>query len=154
MTRAVLVAALFLISCNQSNHTPGACDGPCSQTAIRHLVVLVQENHTFDNYFGRYCTGQNAPTCNDGPRCGEAGPMMDPAGAQAVVLDDMSNAKHGPMNSRDCEVDAMDGGKMDRYVTGMCGDPGNFAYADENLIMPYWQMAQSGALADRFFQPI
>src|SRR5579871_1143458 len=47
-----------------------------SKTAIKHVVVIVQENHTFDAYFGQYCqapTGSN-PTCTDGPGCCEAAP--------------------------------------------------------------------------------
>src|SRR6185436_9847786 len=45
-------------------------------SAIRHLVVIVQENHTFDNYFGRYCSARpgSNPTCTEGPACCEAGP--------------------------------------------------------------------------------
>src|SRR5438094_1716780 len=52
--------------------------GTCSN--IKHLVVVIQENHTFDSYFGKYCTattGSN-PTCNTGPACCEAGPLKDP----------------------------------------------------------------------------
>ncbi len=32
---------------------------------IKHVVVIVQENHTFDTYFGRWCTAPagSAPTC-------------------------------------------------------------------------------------------
>ena len=38
---------------------------PCPTSKIDHVVILVQENHTFDNYYGRYCTAAagSAPTC-------------------------------------------------------------------------------------------
>src|SRR5579875_451873 len=59
----------------------GACTTPpCATTKIEHLVVIVQENHTFDAYFGRWCTaapGSN-PSCTQGPGCCEAGPAQDP----------------------------------------------------------------------------
>src|SRR4051812_49216985 len=53
----------------------GGCTGsPDDNTApaasaIRHLLVIIQENHTFDNYFGRYCTAipGSDPACDTGP---------------------------------------------------------------------------------------
>ena len=57
----------------------GATGGDAASDAskgpkIDHLVVIVQENHTFDSYFGRYCTAPtgSAPTCTTGPACCEA----------------------------------------------------------------------------------
>ena len=47
---------------------------------MKHVVIIVQENHTFDTHFGHYCTaaaGSN-PTCTDGPACCEAIPATDP----------------------------------------------------------------------------
>ncbi|HEX7604744.1 MAG TPA: alkaline phosphatase family protein, partial [Polyangiaceae bacterium] len=83
------VPALFLAAaCSSTVDSPAlpavdnACAGPCPQTNIKHVVVVIQENHTFDNHFGRYCTappGSN-PTCNDGPGCCEAAPDKDPSG--------------------------------------------------------------------------
>jgi phospholipase C len=45
---------------------------------------------------------------------------------------------------------------MDKYATGAgnCSDPRHVAYADAATMMPYWTLAQSGALADRNFQPV
>src|SRR5690348_8030259 len=95
--RWALCAVLFL----------GACDGFVAEgpddestaratttSAIQHLVVIVQENHSFDNYFGTYCTaatGSN-PSCNTGPGCCEAGPTHDPgSGESAWSLTDSLN---------------------------------------------------------------
>ncbi|MCU1283349.1 MAG: Acid phosphatase, partial [bacterium] len=119
-----------------------ACGGAdCTTTSsIKHILILVQENHTFDNYFGKYCTaatGSN-PTCNSGPTCCEAAPLTEPGGASPVVLDDADNS--GTFNDRNhfhnCEVAEIDGGKMDKYVTGAamvdnapCSSPENFAYS-------------------------
>jgi phospholipase C len=114
----------------------------------------VQENHTFDNHFGRYCKAVGAPSCNEGPDCCEAGPDVEPGGASPVNLDDAEHAAYGPHNDRACETEEMDGGRMDRYVTASCGAPGNFAYSDPQIMAPYWSLAATGALADRFFQPL
>src|SRR6476660_6619853 len=97
---------LLLLAACSSAHTrkPGDCDGPCPATPVRHLVVVVQENHTFDTYFGRYCTAAagSAPTCTTGPSCCEAGPAHEPSGAAPIVLDDTTNGARDPDHTQAC----------------------------------------------------
>src|SRR5690349_571203 len=70
--------------------TDDTCAGPCPISNVKHVVILVQENHTFDNHFGAYCKAQpgSSPTCTDGPECCEAAPPTDPSGHAPVVLTD------------------------------------------------------------------
>src|SRR5207244_1800164 len=114
------------------------------------------ENHTFDNYFGTYCTaatGSN-PTCTTGPACCEAAPATEPSGASPVVLDDAQNADFDPNHHMDCEVSEIDGGKMDKYVTStVCGNAKNFAIAPASVVQTYRDWAASYAMGDRYFQP-
>jgi phospholipase C len=166
--------AVALVACKSSTPMSSpdmammvACPGGVcpTQSNIKHVIIVVQENHTFDNYFGKYCTAAtgSAPTCTTGPACCEAGPAHDPTGASPVVLDDAQNS--GVFNDRnhfaDCETAEIDGGLMDKFVTGAatvggntCSAPGNFAYAPTTLIQPYLDMAANGAIGDRYFQPI
>ncbi len=121
-------------ACAPSTRAPGSCDGPCpAAKKIDHLVIVVQENHTFDNYFAKYCTAApgSSPTCTQGAACCEAGPGSDPSGAAPIALDDAANAAYDPNHTQGCELSEIDGGMMDRYVTGVtgCSDPRNFAYA-------------------------
>jgi phospholipase C len=124
--------------------------------AIHHIVVIVQENHTFDAHFGLYCTAPagSDPTCNTGPSCCEGAPTMDPSGASPVTLDDAENAGYDPNHTQACELGEMNGGLMDQYTSGTsCSDPRNFALASAE-VQPYWDFARSYAIADRYFQPI
>ena len=127
-------------------------------SAIKHVVLIVQENHTFDAYFGRYCTAKTGsnPSCTDGPACCEAAPDTDPSGASPVALDDAGNAGYDPKHDHTCEGSEMNGGKMDGYVTGVagCSDPRNFAIATDGLMFAYHTLASEYAIADRYFQPI
>src|SRR4051794_615765 len=119
-----LVLAMLLAGCAPVRKA-GSCDGPCPASKIDHLVVIVQENHTFDSYFGRYCTAAagSSPACTDGPACCEAVPATEPGGASPVTLDDAANASYDPSHLADCETDEVNGGKMDRFVTSTkCGD--------------------------------
>jgi phospholipase C len=149
---------VLALACTQHHRKPGSCDGPCPASPIDHLVVIVQENHSFDSYFARYCTAPagSAPSCTSGPSCCEAGPDRDPAGATPTVLDDAANGVHDPDHTQTCELAEMNGGAMDRYASGagQCSDSRNVAYADPQVVAPYWQLASAGALADRYFQPI
>jgi phospholipase C len=176
-----LIAALLPVACSSSSSSPatpgpdgggGGTDaadagttegggqeagGPATQSKIEHLVIIVQENHTFDTYFGKYCTaatGSN-PTCTTGPSCCEAAPATDPSGATPVVLDDDANSGHDPIHEQACELQELNGGKMDQFAKGPpCSDPRNVAYADPAFLKTYTDLAAAGALADRYFQPI
>jgi phospholipase C len=143
--------------------------GQCTTSNILYVVLIVEENHTFDSYFGKYCTaatGSN-PSCTTGPSCCEASPATDPSGASPQVLDDSTlsssaNEAHDRNHAQDCELTQVDNGAMDHYVTGSpitgetypCSTPINFAYADATTVGPYWAYAGGAALADRYFQPI
>ena len=140
--------------------------GTCQRSKIEHVVLIVQENHTFDNYFGRYCTapaGSN-PTCTDGPGCCEAAPAKEPKGASPILLDDASNFAKDRNHDQACEIQQINGGKMDGFVTGStgssacfgpsCSSPDNWAVADKATVGQYWTYAENGALGDRYFQPI
>jgi phospholipase C len=144
-------------------------DAPPVETRIKHVVLIVQENHTFDNYFGRCCTAApgSEPTCTTGPGCCEAAPAKEPSGSSPVVLDDAENGGRDPDHSYDCEALEMNGGKMDHYVTGVtCARtlgglqastspaPGNFAIADATTAKTYHDWASQYAMADRYFQPL
>jgi phospholipase C len=158
-TAEIPLILLLPIACGGSDHVrkPGSCDGPCPASKVDHVVVIIQENHTFDNYFATYCTAApgSAPTCTTGAACCEAGPGSDPSGAAPMVLDDALNAAYDPNHTQACELPEADGGLMDKYVTGVagCSDPRNFAYAGA-AVQPYRDLAMQGALADRYFQPV
>jgi phospholipase C len=163
---AVTVVWIGVLACGDDAVPPGdaaIADTPADATPIRqikHVVVVVQENHTFDSYFGRWCTAPagSAPTCTTGPACCEAAPATDPAGHAPIVLDDIANAVHDPDHTQTCELAEIHGGAMDRFAAGAsCSDPRNVAVAaadSGSVVARYHQLAAAGALADRYFQPL
>jgi phospholipase C len=179
--RTWLGVAPLLLACQSTPTTPPAGSAPDpadiaalaawkSATPIRHVVVIVEENHTFDSYFGRYCTGAAGVSCTTGPSCCEAAPTSVPAlvGTQPpLLLDAMSNIARDRNHESQCELDELhwDGTRylMDRFVYGAgpsCSIPENFAIVDPakgtddtGVTSVYWGLAQKYALADRFFQP-
>ena len=148
-TRVLFCLAILSAACGSKPPTPAS--------KIEHLVVVIQENHTFDNHFGRYCTaapGSN-PSCTSGPSCCEAAPAKEPSGASPIDLDDAAMGTYDPNHESGCEAGEINNGAMDHFVTGTaCSDPRNFAVSNASLVAPYWAMAGQGALADRYFQPV
>ena len=153
------------VVCPGAQHCGG---GTCRDSNIQNVVLIVQENHTFDSYFRRYCTapaGSN-PTCTSGPACCERAPDKEPRGASPKVLDDASNFATDRDHQQVCEIQQINGGKMDQFVTGAsgadtcagvgpnCSSPDNFALAGFGTVGGYWALADGNALADRYFQPI
>jgi len=134
-----------------------------TKSPIRHIVVIVQENHSFDSYFADYCRARAATTRADHARACDGGPTTYPGTSTApLTLDDATTAAHDPNHSQSCENAEINGGKMDAYLTappseGVCGAPYNYSYAANGATSPiayYEQLATKGALADRFFQPV
>jgi phospholipase C len=153
------------VACTGAQHCAA---GVCRDSNIQHVVLIVEENHTFDAYFGRYCqaaAGSN-PSCTSGPSCCERAPDTEPRGASPTVLDDSSNFAEDRDHKQSCELQQIDNGKMDNYVTGAsgsddclgtgpsCSSASNFALAGADTVGTYWSLADNGALADRYFQPI
>lgn len=163
--------ALWIVALAAACAKPIELNHPPSSSNIKHLVVIVQENHTFDSYFGRYCeapTGSN-PTCTDGATCCERGPDTAPGTTIGPVeLNDALNGSFDPNHEQQCELREIGDGGMDHFLDALptCEDPGsvgfgspcgcqkNFAYATGAEVQPYWTLAKNGALADRYFQPI
>ena len=152
-------------ACTGAQHCAG---GACRDSNIAHVVLIVEENHTFDAYFGRYCQAPagSSPTCTTGPSCCERAPDTEPRGASPIVLDDSSNFATDRDHAQACELQQIDDGKMDNYVTGAtgadtclgsgpsCASGNNFALAGSSTVGAYWLLADKNALADRYFQPI
>lgn len=153
--------------CGDTCAAPMHCaQAACVYSNIAHVILIVQENHTFDSYFGRYCqadAGSN-PTCTSGSGCCEAAPATDPTGDSPIVLDDNANLAADPNHSQACELEEIDGGEMNGFTEGTdigssvcesaCSRRANFALADSSSVPLYWGYAQAYALADRYFQPI
>ena len=150
------IACAALAACGAAPTGSTTTDALTARSAIRHLVVIVQENHSFDSYFGTWCAAPaySNPSCTAGASCCEAAPAQDPgSGAPARALTDAENADFSPDHSQACEKTEIDAGRMDGFVAASCGNRRNFALAGGEVAL-YRQWARKYALADRYFQPI
>jgi phospholipase C len=157
-------------------HNANADQGPGfgtldeARNKIQHVVVIMQENRSFDNYFGTYPGADGIPMQNGVPTvC-----VPDPQNKQCVrpLHDSYDLDRGGPHGDSDATAD-VDGGKMDGFVGQVenrgksCQDPNDPAcggsgeqkepdvmgYHDAREIPNYWSYAQNFVLQDHMFEP-
>ena len=109
---------------------------------IKHIVIVVQENRTFDNLFDGF-SGADTQTwgyLHDGTR---------------VNLQPISWKFTDMTHNFGTAVMDWDNGKMDKFdlnatYTGPVGTLA-YSYLQRSLVAPYWKMAQQYVLADHMF---
>jgi phospholipase C len=171
---AVILAVSACSSSPRSTRTAGSSagsGGPISAGAdihkIQHVVVIMQENRSFDSYFGTFPGAEGIPmkdgqptVCNPDPAAGNCEkPFHDPK--------DVNGG--GPHGAPSFETD-FDNGKMDGFVRTAeaaekeCSDVNNPActnsqspdvmgWHDAREIPNYWKYAQDFVLQDHMFEP-
>jgi phospholipase C len=125
---------------------------------ISHVVVIVQENRSFENFFAGF-PGANAPLygCANGGavRSHAARPGTSsgcPSGDVKVPLHQITFNGPDIKHDWDSSMTDWDNGKMDGFVTyGNRSADAAYAYVDHKQTMPYWSMAQQYVLADAMF---
>jgi phospholipase C len=103
---------------------------------VNHVIFLMQENHSFDNYFGTFPGAEGLPS-----GCAVEG--VSPFHLSSAVT---QNLPHSQRVARE----AVNGGRMDRFVTAE-GSRDTMGYYDRTDIPNYWAYAERFTLADHFF---
>ncbi len=116
---------------------------------IKHIVVIMQENRSFDNYFGTYpgangiAKGTCVPLSPKNPTVGCVKPYL----STDVISGDLP---HGYQSS----VIAYDNGKMDGFMLAENENPKTMSYYDSKTIPYYWDLAKRYVLADNFYSSV
>ena len=122
------------------------------KTPIHHFITLMQENHTFDNYFGTYPGVDGIPSgaCVPlDPRKGKT-PCFKPfhIGTNSIAPRDLD---HSAATYRL----QYDDGRMDGFISALKrrNQDGRLAlgYRDGDDLPYYWNLADEYTLYDRFF---
>jgi phospholipase C len=148
--------------------------GLTARQAIKHVIVIMQENRSFDHYFGTFPGAEGIPmdasgvptVCVNDPK---SGTCVKP---YHLTADKNYGAGHGSANAQSC----IDGGKMDGFIkngegakTG-CANPNDpscfntggdagaggvvdvMGYHTGAEIPNYWAYAKHFVLQDHMFQ--
>jgi phospholipase C len=162
------IVMVVAVSCGPAstpatNQTGTAAAQPT--TPIQHLVVIFQENNSFDHYFGTYPKATNPP---GEPQFIAAPDTPSVNGLTSSLLDHNPNLANPQRLDRSqavtCDQDhdytneqkTFDNGKMDKFVQGVgpgCKDKGIVMdYYDGNTVTGLWNYAQHYSMSDAFFE--
>ncbi|MEO5704934.1 MAG: alkaline phosphatase family protein [Candidatus Limnocylindrales bacterium] len=113
---------------------------------IRHFISLLQENHTFDNYFGTFPGVDGIPpgTCMPKDPTNPALGCVEPFKLGGRPVLDLSH-------SRATFDGQYRGGAMDGFVAAHGGVDLAMGYYDGEDLPYYWNLAEQFVLFDRFF---
>ena len=159
---AITLSPVYSVSANNLNNV-------ATKTPIKHIVVIFQENVSFDHYFGTYPSAmQNL----DGSQY-FAGARQDTPRVNNLVSSGLLD--HNPNSSNPLRIDrsvpntcdqdhdygdeqkAFNGGLMDKFVEvlscndAVLGPASTMGYYDGNTVTAFWNYAQHFAMSDNSF---
>ena len=114
---------------------------------IQHFVFIMQENRSFDHYFGTYPGAEGIPpgVCVPNPL---GGPCVAPSHDPNLVN---QGGGHNWANA----LASINGGLMDGFLVSSKQNPGDvMGWHDSREIANYWSYAQLYVLQDRLFESI
>jgi phospholipase C len=140
---------------------------PAGIHKIKHVIIVMQENRSFDSYFGTFPGADGIPMRNGVPTVCVPKPGR---GCDRPYHDKADSNEGGPHGVADAAVD-VDGGKMDGFirqrfvgragckppVTSACRirhTPDVMGYHTAAEIPNYWAYAKEFALDDHMFEPV
>jgi len=166
----VAVAAVFALTAPAGNQRKPA-KAPTGIHKIKHVIVIMQENRSFDHYFGTYPGADGFPRKPDGDfAVCVPNPAKDACDKPYHDTNDLNaGGPHGALNA----TADIAGGKMDGFVTeaenakvrGCAQDPTNpicsqraenpdvMGYHDGEDIPNYWAYARNFVLQDHMYEP-
>jgi phospholipase C len=184
MKRYLYVPIIFLLittilaSClmhSSINSTPGpngtavASQLIAARQKIKHIIIIMQENRSFDHYFGTYPGADGIPMANGVPTvCAN-----DPVTGQCIQpFHDSNDINYGGPHGYTAAMTDINNGKMDGFIVSLiegqknyCSDPKTpgctrgelgpdvMGWHDAREIPNYWAYAENFVLQDHMFEP-
>jgi len=168
---AIAVTALIGASCSSGSKSSSASSASQLPAEgihkIKHVIVIMQENRSFDSYFGTYPGADGIPTKNGQfTVC-----LPDPGHPCARPFHDPVFRNAGAAHGLSAVAPSIDGGRMDGFQKmarqsyrgcGQVNDPlcaasgptDVMGYHDAREIPNYWTYANDFVLNDHLFEPV
>ncbi|MEO6835593.1 MAG: alkaline phosphatase family protein [Candidatus Tumulicola sp.] len=172
--RNVIAASIALVAvvaagCVAAETTASRSSVPTGDIhKIRHVVIIMQENRSFDSYFGTFPGADGIPMKDGVPTVCVPQPQNN--ACVQPFHDPADRNRGGPHNFHSSQVD-VNGGRMDGFFTSMrgaarCatyGDPSCagrgiardvMGYHDARELPNYWKYARDFVLQDHLFENV
>ena len=170
---ATAIAAVALGGCTGGPPRPDPAPKlpPVGIHKIQHVVIIMQENRSFDSFFGTYPGADGIPArnghftvCVPDPRLHHCQrPYHDPSlvngGAGHSSDNAIQDVNDGKMNGfiRSAELGLTRGCALALHPPAVCqpsGPPDVMGYHDAREIPNYWTYAKDFVLQDHMFEPV
>ncbi len=142
---SILLTSFRVISASSSTATP-----------LQHLIIIMQENHSFDNYFGTYPAANktllDSTTSQLQPVNGLPNHICLPYQGSCVspYLTTTQSPSNPVEGQQTYEMDYSHGGTGFATYSG----PQSMAYFDYHSIAGYWDYAEEYGLGDNYYAPV
>ncbi len=147
---------------------PISNDLATARAKIKHIVIIMQENRSFDHYFGTFPGADGIPMKNGVPTvC-----LNDPTTGQCVKpFHDTNDIDHGASHTAQAAITDIAGGQMNGFLEELrlsrktcknptapgCSNGSNgpdvMGWHDAREIPNYWSYAKNFVLQDHLFEP-
>jgi len=153
---ATLAASASVYAQQSTSHLRSAATIDPNIHKIKHVIVIMQENRSFDSYFGKFPGADGIPNgvCLPDPRN---------SGCRKPFVDHRDSNGNDPHAETPFSAD-IDGGKMDGFVSiadkMLCKPkpatchPDVMGYHTAAEIPNYWKYAENYVLNDHMFEPV
>lgn len=145
---ALVIASvlMFILATNEFHGVLPLNNQSGAKSPIKHVIIIMQENHAFDNYFGAYPGADGLPSNTCIP--------YDPTNLSkgcvrpwATTNNSQPDVSHAWINSNL----SYDYGKMDGFVFASGGSAIPMSHYDNRTIPNYWAYANQYVLTNRLF---
>lgn len=131
---------------------PGGGGGTAPTSPIRHVFLIVKENHAFANYFATFPGTTGYPPTGVVPASNGSPPTVAQFPLPGSSTDDLPH-------DRAAAVADLDGGKNDLFVAeaadrGAVAPTNAMGYYPAGVVSPYFSYARNYSLADHFFSGV
>ena len=145
---AVLVA--LLLAAQAMAGTIPALGAAATATPIKHVVIVMMENHSFDNLFGVYPTMNSS---SPSPLLSSLQAPDDVLGAPASAIRSLSQVPNGTSSTANPDEGVYpadwDNGKMDGFAAN--SGSVSMTYFSSSQLAVEWDWAEQYAIGDRYF---
>ena len=143
--------------CHPEPRAQRACRRGADTSPIQHVVIIIQENRTFNDFFATFPGADGTTTGKEEPSagCGVSGEKTI-ALKESGLVTKLHGEPHDLNHAYKGYDAARDRGNMDGFDTVTfqggpleCSYP--YQYTDPSDVKPYWDMAKQYALAEHMF---
>src|SRR6478672_7807437 len=161
----VLASILVFVVLSARDTKPPSANDNTGIHKIKHIIMIMQENRSFDHYFGTFPGADGIEMLPNGqPKACVPNPKL--RHCQRPYVDHRDNNAGGPHSARSY-VKQINGGKMDGFAKQAeavyCAHPKLYTCGEDPIdvmgyhvqsdIPNYWKYAQQFVLQDHMFEP-